>query len=404
MDFVVVVLPLVVDAASLVASVCLFRWVSRRKGHVARKLLTRQLWHLALADIFHAVIISPWFVLAFVGCMVEFPQDALTTLDALCVFSLWNNTMFMASLLLEVQMALATVFAIYRNRRALRVLSFVLPLAWPVGFILGSGVAIRNQGYWDSGLHVCNTHGENGSLQKAGTILLALCICIFSYVASGCRACRSTAGSVQRRIWTKTKFFLAAALVCWGPLMVFTYSNFMDPGHMILNPDNSFQFYLVFSFYLSNGLLNAAVYAWRTKGAVAANATSLPGNETERSRNGSLVVAFDVDPQVVPVSRVSRAALRRAERETEELQFEREREADKELDTEAGGREAGELGECDDNPCNEADDVERDLLGCFDVDVPSSSTDSYLLPRLYSSFVAGRARQNEFAVDLVSLS
>lgn len=257
----VVVLPLAAGLASLAAAATLLLWLHRLRG-AQEKLMARQLWHLALANLIECGMLIVWFALDLLNFAFGVGRERTEVLDGLCTFSLWNNAAFMTSLLVEVHIAMATAAALYRSHTALRALSCTVAFLWPLGFCMGAIVVFPSGIFWDPEIGSCDTKADAGEQFKAAIITLALCICFVTYIAGFVGAITHGGLSLQARVWGRVKFFLAAAMVSWFPFVLFSYINV---GGLIAGRLGRFDFHFVFTFFMSNGWLNTCVYALESK-------------------------------------------------------------------------------------------------------------------------------------------
>lgn len=322
------VLPLAVNLLSFFASVRLFLWVHRLT--VAReKLMARQLWHLALADSIESGMLVFWFSLDPLHNIFGIGSEASALLDALCVFGMWNNVAFMTSLLVEVHIALATVAALFRFHNMLRVLSRSVVYLWPPGVVMGVLVAFPSGSFWDTADGACNTSAQAGEEFKSIVMLAALCICFLTY-AAGFALVRGSGGlSLQSRIWDRAKFFTLAAMLSWFPFIV--YTRVIDKGNSIFGPAGPVAFYITFSLFLSNGFLNALVYALQSRfvsrarkraaalGARQASQMSQDSRSLNHS-NALFHVGFRSVDEIQIVAAQQEEALENAEQETLSLE------------------------------------------------------------------------------------
>lgn len=299
--------PLTANLNSLAASAFLFAWVSALTGGRRQKLLARQLWHLALADLIDAVLNTPWFALDCLNHFAGVGSEQSRTLDAWCQIGIANNVLFITSVLVEVHIALACFFGMWRLLRAQQVLAKLLPLSWIGGLFLGGAIAVLSDVSWDSGAGTCNTGSEDGHLLKAVTCTVALAICSAAYIATCFFSHRRTGHLAAERISRQTKVFLLAAIATWCPLMAYVYVSVATRGRLVPARQNFrglAAYYLVYTFFFLNGFLNACAYASASRlmqQEIYARISNKPEPQQvpDSERSVSLVVAFQEDPEVL---------------------------------------------------------------------------------------------------------
>lgn len=284
-------IPVAANIASLAASATLLTWVWCLKAPLARKLMARQLWQLALADLFVCVLNCVWLTLELLHTVFGFASKSSPALEAACIVGMSNNVPGMVSVLIEVHMATATVASLFRFTKALRLLSRILPLAWPAGFSLGAAIVVLSDGYWDPKRGLCNSASLHGEALHVGTLGAALTICTGAYFVSVVMAARQAGVSVETRMWRRARWFVVAGMISWLPFVLFI-CIFAGPGSMVGAGDDP-TFFVAVGFLDSNGLLNAAVYAYQCR--YLRRHPTARGREGTSSRHSGLsfCVAFD---------------------------------------------------------------------------------------------------------------
>lgn len=254
-------IPAVMNLASLIAAGCLFKWMSNIKGSHAKKLLTRQLWHLALADLCeflpatlggaHTILIQ------FFGLGAGRPSVAL---DVLCNGYFAANLGCMVSVVIEVQLAITCIAVICRWKTLLVALSHSVILAWPVGATLGSLVVGMDKVYWDADIAFCNTRHLSGESLKSLVLTIALSVCSLLY-GIGISWRRWHAGAPSKGVWDRARCFVLAAIISWTPFVAY---QFVARGTLITK-SSAVAFTLVLTSLNANGLLNAWAYARQSR-------------------------------------------------------------------------------------------------------------------------------------------
>lgn len=321
---------LVAASVSFVASLTLLLWVWTLSKPLAGKLLARELWHIALADMLTALLLIPWFVVGLLNAYSDFGNDSQSqiTMDAICWVSYLNNVPFMTSLFLEVHIALATVFSIFRLSSAISLLSKLLPLVWACGFVIGGIVVWRGHATWDpkgpTMTGSCKGLPE-GEMLKICTMIGGLAICTATYmvgIATGARA-RHIGQAVEGRAWRKAKLFVAAALVAWLPFAILHFTPVFE--------EHGVWFYSAAALLSANGFFNAAVYSWKsgfvrrverrnTASWRRANVKDPLARDASHPPPQSFNVQFEADVEEVDVPNLTVNANRRAEREIRALE------------------------------------------------------------------------------------
>lgn len=220
--------------------------------------MARQLWHLALADVLSALMPLPWFALTLAQRFVDLDSEHLRSFSLVCAVCHVNNIPFLASVFLEVHIAVTTICSILHFSTALRVLSRVLPLMWALGFIIGVVVLWIGSAEWNHELGVCEKP-VTAEVVKAVVMTVALAICVAIYIAGFLTArCRSGA-LVEGRVWSRAKMFVAAAVVTWVPFLVF--SAYLHLTAVFVTAENLGVYFGVLTVLSANGFVNAFLYA-----------------------------------------------------------------------------------------------------------------------------------------------
>lgn len=322
--------PSIAGMNSLAASALLLSWVSALTGRRRQKLLARQLWHLALADVMHYVIGFPWVALRFLNDFAGVGSTRSRALDVCCQVGGAGNVFFMTSVFVEMHIALACFFGMWRLTGAQQVLSMLLPWAWLGGLTVGGAIAVLNGVSWDSTAGTCNTGSDLGLVMLATTTSIVLAICCTAYAATCAFSHRRAGSSVATRISRQTKVFLLAAIFTWCPLMLYVYFSVALRDHLVPAREDFWSmatYHLVYTFFNSNGFLNACAYAHSSRlmrQELVARDSSKPEAPAAAEREGevtSLIVAFRSRPEVVVIEgNTTREANINALLETAELE------------------------------------------------------------------------------------
>lgn len=310
--------PAVASLFSFVASLLLLVWLWRLRESTARRLMARQLWHLAVADLLSSAMLIPWYVFALLQASGNEHNGAL-----ICPFGHANNIPFMTSVFLEVHIALATIATIFHNSRALRALSRSLPFIWALGFIVGGAVVALGEIFLpeDDGV-LCDKYDMEGEKLKAVIMAVALVVCIATYAIGMGSVGNRHGGGVAARVWRHANLFIVAALVTWVPFVIFSlWWTFSDNTNGV-----STWYYLTRVFLESNGSFNALVYVWRsgflrrTRSRTMRRPIFHNGEESPTGRaSGSFHPAFTSFDEVLAVPSETGAANDAAEAEAAAL-------------------------------------------------------------------------------------
>lgn len=255
----------IVVLISLLASLSLLTWVWRLSKPVSKKLMARQLFHLALADALQSSLISVRFVLELLHTLSVLGSEPEWS-RALCSIGYADRLPLMTSMLVEVHIALATVCCICHWPTALAVLSKTVPLLWVPGCVLGAIVFYEDRVSWDRSVGVCNPLVVGERLLSI-VLVGAAVVCIVAYLAGIAQSWRVAAGPVQDRRRSQAQMFVMAAVLSWLPYVVFAFTQWGRESRLV-SDDGSRRnkiWYITSSWFSSlNGLLNAVVYAYKS--------------------------------------------------------------------------------------------------------------------------------------------
>lgn len=257
--------PFVAACISGVAAAFLLSGLRRLPADRKKKLLPRQLWHLALADLSYAIVecLSIFLDMA-VQAGWEGPSQTWLK-SGLCEASYFAYLVcLLASLMVECHIALSFVASIFKNTRALLALNRGLLFAWPLAGVsaLGSGLFGLGDMHWGtSGEFACVSLGGEDWIRSV-SLWLAIVTCFVCYVISACRV-RTAGEAVQASVFRRMRNYLLVALVFTLPSAVFGFKH----GY-VLNFDEKANHvgYIISETMLNfKGLLNFAVYALQSR-------------------------------------------------------------------------------------------------------------------------------------------
>lgn len=200
-----------------ICSICGCTWLvwKLRRLDVATKnrLLPRQIFHLALGDIFfHAGSIGYWF-LGLSGSDVPRPW--------VCKASV---TMFVSgatiSTILEMHIAVALMFQAARSNRALLCLGRLFPWIWLLGGIITLSFAFKLvQASGAESLPLCSRHPPRDNVTSI-VILSGLCVCGVAYLFAVVRTLRAP-DAVRMRYWRLAVTFPVNFMLTYAPFVVY---------------------------------------------------------------------------------------------------------------------------------------------------------------------------------------
>lgn len=246
--------PLLCTLVSTAASLCLLRWLQHCRPEHRNKLIIRQLWHLALADTLFGLFAAATLSLN----LLSYSDRAIFALtpdgmSRLCDALTWAYSMgWIASITVELNLALACVAAISRWPRMLGRLHHMLLFAWPISIGLSCVEVYGDEITWMRG-HGCVGQADITSITVES---IYAPICVACYV---CGAVRTyVAGEVVRyRVWNRARFYILAWMVCSLPnlIRVSSRNNFIGTSPVL--------HCVALTLFSLNGLLNTVIYALR---------------------------------------------------------------------------------------------------------------------------------------------
>lgn len=298
------VAPLVSVCVSGLASTYVMHRLCRLSPLHRRRLLVRQLWNLALADLVYCVFTTLELALeisVFQG--VRFRNLSLSTKNNLCAGLLWAYAVGAeAAILFECHLALTFLASIFARVRMLRVLSTGLLVTWPLAFLLAALEAMESQNRWAG---VDRPYACVG-VKKDNVLIVMVCICVLvalaCYVLSSIRV--QTAGeAVQIAVWRRARSFLLVVLVTMGPTMVYMLDVQVT---LRLSPVwSNLMFLVASSLFNLSGLFNFVVYALQSRyaGHIRGASAPEPMRECENSfrvnfKPGDSVLSLEIESSI----------------------------------------------------------------------------------------------------------
>lgn len=319
-------------SASVWSSVWLLRKVQRLPSDISSKLLPRQLWHLACADIIA-------FSLLHMGSLyntisIVFPElkrvvPHRKAYYLLCVPNLWYRFGIIASAFVEVHLAASMLATRMRRHYVLNFLSNHLNAVWIAAFIIGSASILVTY-IWDNNHLSDDYHCSGrykGSNVKNVVVVVSLVICLSVYLYLGAQW-RQVSGVQQRRVFTQAGLLLLANILCCTPRAVLQMTGWTLKQNVLDAPYFFIQF-IIEPLYALGGFVNCVVYFvlhQRARRMLRSAVTvQRPTEETPSQVQieiGSFSVAFG-QTEVIQVPPLEMFAQRRAQREMGRLEAER---------------------------------------------------------------------------------
>lgn len=246
--------PLLGTLVSTAASVCLLRWLQHCRPEHRNKLIVRQLWHLALADTLFGLFAAAALSLN----LLAFSDRAIFALtpdgmSRLCVaVSEAYSIGWIASITVELNLALACVAAISRWARILRRLHHMLLLTWPISIALSCVEVYGDEITWIRG-HGCAGQADITSITVES---IYAPICVACYVCGAVRTYVAGEG-VRYRVWNRARFYILAWMVCSLPnlIRVSSRNDFVERSPLL--------HCVALTLFSLNGLFNTVIYALR---------------------------------------------------------------------------------------------------------------------------------------------
>lgn len=249
---------------SVCASVCILFWLSRiTRGH-RHKLMARQLWHLALADLCGSFVIASGAVLTLVLVWSEL-QLSRPLQHSACLYVSLQNIFAMTSILVEIHIALTTALAIRRCNRFVAALSGALTFLWPLGFAVGMCVVIMDRDGWDDSIGACSYSRNYGEYLKSGVLILGVIICGSTYIYAALLSVSmdySSNMAATVRLWSRAKYYTLMSLIANGPFCAWNLlEHFGFWSQTPLSSISTAAWYVSIAVFNLHGLFNTVVYA-----------------------------------------------------------------------------------------------------------------------------------------------
>lgn len=280
---------------SSAASICLLCWLGSAQPKHKNKLMGRQLWHMAVADLAFGVFASMTFAMELLALYKVQLPFGMSNLNGICRSSAWAYSLGIeTSALIETHLAVSLAASVYRCPRMLKYLRLGLVLVWPLG-----GAAAFLEVY-DDDIRWFDDHGckrSNPDFVFISSQVTFVVISLASYIICLVRMCGSSSRAVHDRVLGRVHYYLLAWFICCGPdlIRISSPSNVMQalPGFHCL----------ALVLFNLNGFFNTLVYACHSryirrmvKRSARGPITSRPSETFDLRLFCSLPVAFgDVD-------------------------------------------------------------------------------------------------------------
>lgn len=248
--------------APLISAVCclwlLIRSLPRVSEKYSRKLLLRQMWHLALADI--------WMSIG--GVPLNAAQARHIHDDDVCkilqdiIYPGINGWGLFASVLVEMHIALGFAAGLFRWGRFFRCLERSLPCVWAFGLALSVLDTLTSKVFFDEAVGACQSQFATPiavmrPVQAAAVILTSVVssVCYFTFVC--CSGLAAGPASVEVRVWRQCSSFMLVFLLTWGPWL---FSGYFLKASWAFNDAGTWA-YVSGTCLGLNGALNCITYA-----------------------------------------------------------------------------------------------------------------------------------------------
>lgn len=255
---------LVASCVSGVASTCMLVWMHRLLRGRPAKLMLRQLWHLALSDLFSAVFSALWSLHPLVGMMLrehdgkrpEHPRSiSVWCIGARVTWRSGNQV----SRLVEIHIALSCLACVCRRTRFLNCRYHSFILLWLLGILISTVLVLQSQFYWDSADGFCNWVHAGGFEIDGLLLLVEFVVSVSAYAMSVIVIRRSGGNAAHCRILRRTKLYIISSAVTFAPFVLwslvpetFTYLN-------------TVLYVIAFTLMELNGFTNTCAYAIQSR-------------------------------------------------------------------------------------------------------------------------------------------
>lgn len=308
---------LVCTIVSLVSSVLLLCLMSKLPWSRRSRLLPRQLWHLALADVltFFSFLVTDgvrsvdWFWSD--SSKITWPGKS----QLWCVANHMQDFGIITSAIVEVHMALSVLLAIYRCKAALRCFSHSLSIIWPLGASMYTLDMVSGRPHpnvdvctWRE-LHILHFYNV-GNLVMFGSIVMCSCAYI---VAIASMRTGSYAG--RRRVLVLLLLTCLANVVSFG-LTSWRSLSFQTFPHNLE--------WLKGMLYRLDGFLHTCAYATYARSHIRSTRQMIQPTKDQPSQCQSQY-QFDVafgGEEIIPVPSRSMEEREKEGREANQIQWE----------------------------------------------------------------------------------
>lgn len=223
------------------------------------KLLARQLWHLALADIISLTPSGYRHLNSFFSL-----QFHTNVSNGGCIVWRVANFGALTSSLVEVHIALASSLAIFRHRSLLAKSAHGLIIVWPIGFLLSVVDIVRMYASSSDSNAIGTSSCIDPSLRAVEvrnvSLLASLIICMLAYIigivkSRDSRSSGAMPGSIENHTVHAALWVLLGSIVSTAPIVV--VQQFILPG----NPGMTSVLQAACVLCDLGGLTNTCVYA-----------------------------------------------------------------------------------------------------------------------------------------------
>lgn len=248
--------------ASCLASAYLIGVFRKLAPTSRKKLLARQLLHLAVADLIFSVAEIQTAILDFAVASAfrtgrkEGSEDGL--LYGVCKANSASNEFGRAAALsLECHLALAFAASTFRSARGLDALSRVLPFVWLFALLWAFLSSFMADDFWqgtDQG--ACGSRGPRWSILVLVPATFAMCLICYAW--SVCRA-YGAAEIRQNSVWYRVQGYLIVAVLFTAPYALYNAEAALK-DNVAHEQASDIALHVTGTLYNLSGLLNAMVY------------------------------------------------------------------------------------------------------------------------------------------------
>lgn len=270
-----IVIWLAVGILSASASTFMFVTVSRLPERLRCKLMARQMWHLALADMCSSSLglLMPTLMavdVATSGKIFHDPHSWDGFADSLCSFVCVASIFEFAASLIDIHIALTAAAKLFHWSTTLTELSSGLWAVWPSGVVLGAVFIVftaeSNRPYYAKGCHICRyTVIENNVLSdvnqefKNSILFMSVVVSAVVYTVTVTLMPSSTEAH-RSHITSRTLLFILGNLACVGPFSLWSFIENNLTGNGLGHVGDKLFFLVICPLYGLSGFLHACVY------------------------------------------------------------------------------------------------------------------------------------------------